>query len=72
MMDELEEKDLWIAVWEFSGPGGKETEVSLDIKYLNVFPGEKIFSIREDEVRKPYIVTSCFGLIFIRTGSTDI
>ena len=44
-MEELEEKDLWIAVWAFSGqsdPG---------IKYLNVFPGEKIFSLREDEVR---------------------
>ena len=45
MMDEQEEKDFWITVWAFSGqsdPG---------IKYLNVLPGEKIFSLREDEVR---------------------
>ena len=50
MMDEQEEKDLWIAVWAFSGqsdPG---------IKYLNVFPGEKIFSLREDQVRGHNII----------------
>ena len=50
-MEELEEKDLWIAVWVFSGPGGKERDGGPDIKYLNIFPGDKIFSIREDKVR---------------------
>ena len=54
MMEELEEKDLWIAVWVFSGQA--ETEGSdgpePDIKYLNIFPGDKIVSLGEDEVRE--------------------
>ena len=46
-MDDLKEKDLWIAVWVFSGQGGQER----GIQYLNIFPGDKIFSLKEDEVR---------------------
>ena len=51
-MEEQEEKDLWIAVWVFSG---QFREKSDDIKYLNVFPGDKIVSLREDEVRRPWL-----------------
>ena len=81
-MEEQEEKDLWIAVWVFSG---QFREKSDDIKYLNIFPGDKIVSLREDEVRPrttniihhiDVVIAVTGGFLhcffFIRTGSTDI
>ena len=60
MMDELEEKDLWTAVWVFSGLAqlerdgdpGPDPGPDPGIKYLHIFPGDKIVSLGEDEVRE--------------------
>ena len=49
VMEEQEEKDLWIAVWIFSG----QLKEKSDIKYLNIFPGDTIVSLRVEEVRGP-------------------